>query len=123
MLTEEQTADFERRFQELWDKGEADFGSERVAELIAIGRGPEPSEAEDTRRLAELIWWKDVNDVWLDAVPPMLDFSVRVNEITVQHGLENPDDLPPEIRGPLQNEGVLTMRVRQAASRFGLELE
>ena len=123
MLTEEQTAEFERRFQEQWDKGEADFGADRMAELIAIGQGPEPSEADDPRSLAELIWWRDVNAVWLDAVEPVLDFSVRVNEVTAQHGLENPDDLPPEIRGPLQDEGVLSMRIRDAASRFGLSLE
>jgi hypothetical protein len=56
-----------------------DFGAARAAELIAIEQAGQPDEASDTRSLKDLVWWKDVFDVVLEATPVVLDFSVRVN--------------------------------------------
>jgi hypothetical protein len=123
MVTEDFAVDIDRRLHGLYDKGVADFGSERVAELIAIGQASEqPDEASDTRSLRELVWWRDVVDVVLQASPPVIDWMTRVDAAMTDRGITNPDQLPAEIRGQLEEEGLHVQLIRQAAGNFGFEL-
>jgi|SRR6187401_1463556 hypothetical protein len=123
MVTEEFAVDFDRRLHELYDKGVADFGSERVGQLIAMERASEqPDEASDTRSLKELVWWRDVVDVVLQGSPPIIDWMTRVDAAMTDRGITNPDELPAEVRAQLEEEGLHVQLIRQAAGNFGFEL-
>ena len=124
MITEEQAADLEGRLRELYAQGQTKFGPDRVTELVAIGRAPEaPDEASDPRSLLELMWWRDVLNLVADeAAPPVLEWYGRVSDAVTEQGVQGPEQLPPDVRAPLEAEAHLTLRVREAIALFGFEL-
>jgi hypothetical protein len=124
MVTEAQAADVEGRLQALDARGQAEFGSQRVEELVAIGQAPElPDEADDRRSLEEMIWWRDVLNVVAEAAPLVTEFFTRVNATLAANEVEKPEELAPEILVPLEAEAHLNLRIREAAAQFGFQLE
>ena len=124
MITEQQAADIDGRLRELYAQGQTKFGPDRVTELVAIGQAPEtPDEATDPRSLMEMMWWRDVLGIVADeASPPVLDFYVRVNDAVTKSGVQGPEQLPPDVRAPLEAEAHLALRIREAMALFGFEL-
>ena len=80
-------------------------------------------EASDPRSLLEMMWWRDVLNVVADeASPPVLEFYGRVNDAVRENGVQGPEQLPPDVRAPLEAEAHLALRVREALALFGFEL-
>jgi hypothetical protein len=124
VVTEELATEVEKKLRDLYTKGETDFGSERLAEVIAIGQAPEqPPEDDDPRSLREMIWWRDVLGLMVDeAMPPVDEFFGRVGALLAEHNVQSPEQLPQEIFVPLEAEAHQALRIRQAAEPFGFQL-